>query len=150
MHALTVSGNINMKAIRYTVTIIIIIFLIACEKDKQVFNSLIVGEWKLIEFYGVKNDQTLGWKTISDSPIQTIEFSSNEEYTLAADGNIICTGNYFFESDSTISLNPNDCFPRERSLETIFKLTSDTLILSNKSMSFLSSRLRKDKYIKTD
>jgi len=139
-----------MKAMRYTIAIAIMFFLIACEKDKQEFNPLILGKWQLIEIYGEKNDHTLGWIIIDDSTIQTIEFNSEGDYTLATDGNITCNGNFVFESDSILRLKPHDCLPLIESIETIYKLTADTLIFSNRSISISSFNLRKDKYIKDD
>jgi len=135
---------------RYTIAIAIMFFLIACEKDKQEFNLLILGKWQLIEIYGEKNDHTLGWIIIDDSTIQTIEFNSEGDYTLATDGNITCNGNFVFESDSILRLKPHDCLPLIESIETIYKLTADTLIFSNRSISISSFNLRKDKYIKDD
>ena len=135
---------------RYTIAIAIMFFLIACEKDKQEFNPLILGKWQLIEIYGEKNDHTLGWIIIDDSTIQTIEFNSEGDYTLATDGNITCNGNFVFESDSILRLKPHDCLPLIESIETIYKLTADTLIFSNRSISISSFNLRKDKYIKDD
>lgn len=135
---------------RYTITIIFMLFLIACEKDKQEFNPLILGKWQLIEIYGEKIDHTLGWIIIDDSPIQTIEFSSNGEYSIAIDGNITCKGDFVFENDSNLRLSPNDCLPIIESVETIYNLTPDLLIISNKSISISSFNLRRDKYIKND
>jgi len=139
-----------MKAMRYTIAITIMFFLIACEKNTQEFNPLILGEWQLIEIYGEKNDHTLGWIIIDDSHIQTIEFNSEGDYTLATDGNITCNGNFVFESDSILRLKPHDCLPLIESVETIYKLTPDTLIFSNRSIGISSFNLRKDKYIKDD
>jgi len=139
-----------MKAMRYTIAIAIMFFLIACEKDKQEFNPLILGKWQLIEIYGEKNDHTLGWIIIDDSHIQTIKFNSEGDYTMATDGNITCNGNFVFESDSILRLKPHDCLPLIESVETIYKLTPDTLIFSNRSISISSFNLRKDKYIKDD
>jgi len=95
-------------------------------------------------------DKTLGWIIIYDSPIQTIEFSSNGEYILAKDGNITCKGNYVFESDTTVRLKYSDCLPLIENVETIYKLTPDILIISNRSSSISSFSGRKDKYIKID
>ena len=134
-----------MKWTKFIVVLIFIFLIVDCEKDKNYFNSLILGKWQLTEIY----ISTLGWIVISDSPIQTIEFSPNEDYQLATDGTTTCNGKYRFESDSTIKLIPNDCILLIESLETIYELTDDTLIISNRSIS-ISSTIRRDKYIKID
>ena len=139
-----------MKWIKLIAVLVFIFLIIDCEKDKNHFNSLILGKWQLIEIFAEKEDNTLGWIVISDSPIQTIEFGSHGEYQLATDGTTTCDGKYMFESDSTIKFNPNNCMPLIRSVETISMLTHDTLIISNKSNSISSFNLRRDKYIRND
>jgi hypothetical protein len=139
-----------MRWIKLIAISVFVFLIIECEKDKNYFNPLILGNWRLIEIFGVKDDNTLGWIVIYNSHIQTIEFGSNGEYKLATDGNITCKGKYIFESDSTIKLKPNNCMPLMKSVETIYKLTPDTLIISNKSSSISSFNLRRDKYIRND
>ena len=139
-----------MIQLRYIIILIVFFFMTSCGKSDNGINPLILGEWQLIEIYGVKEDNTLGWIIIPDSPFQTIKFSSNGEYSLASDGNISCNGNFVFESNISIKLSPNDCMPLMESVETIYTLTHDTLTISNKSNSISSFNLRRDKYIKVN
>lgn len=139
-----------MRWIKLIAIPVCIYVTIECERDKNYINPLILGDWRLIEIYGEKEDKTYGWIIIEDSLIQTIEFNLNGEYKLATDGNITCKGKYMFVNDSTIKLKPNNCMPLIKSVETIYKLIPDTLIISNKSSSISSSSLRRDKYIRND
>jgi hypothetical protein len=132
---------------KYLIYFMIILPMIGCGKTQNDLNPAILGDWQLIEVYGVKDDNTLGWITIPTSHIQTINFNSNGEYTLASDGNKYCTGNFVFEGNSSIKLKPIGCMPLMESLETIYTLTKDTLTISNKSSSISSFNLRRDKYI---
>ena len=139
-----------MKYSKFIVVLILILLLADCEKDKNYFNSLILGKWQLTEIFGVKEDKTLGWIVFSDSVIQTIVFGANEDYQLATDGTTTCNGKYMFETDSTIRFKPNNCMPITESVETIHKLSPDTLIISNNSNSISSFNLRRDKYFSID
>jgi hypothetical protein len=120
----------------------------SCGKTKNELNPLIVGNWKLIEVYGPKSDNTVGWFTIQTSPVQTIKFNPDGAYALAVDGNITCNGTFVFEGNKSIKLNPVNCMPLIESVETIYTLTDDTLTISNKSNSISSFNLRRDKYIR--
>ena len=120
---------------------LLLIFMTNCDKTQD--HDLLYGEWKLIEVYGPD-----GWNIIPSSPIQTVKFSSNGTYSITIDGTIQCSGNFQFKNNESISLNPHDCFPLMPSTETILKLTTDTLIISNHSISYSSFSERKDKYIK--
>ena len=122
----------------------------SCEKSDYEINPLILGEWRLFEIYGVNSDNSLGWFTVPESPIQTIIFNSNGEYSLELDDSITCNGDFIFENKTSIKLSPNNCMPLIESIETIYTLSSDTLTISNKSNSISSSNLRRDKYIKVN
>lgn len=140
-----------MKKFKFiAITFIIFLLNIKCEKSKNDGNNIILGEWRLIEVFGVKTDKTLGWITVPSSPIQKINFSSNGSYTISADGNITCNGNFAFVSNDKLNLNPNSCMPLMQVTETIYKLTSDSLIISNHSNSISSFNLRQDKYIRNN
>jgi len=102
----------------------------------------------LIGVYGEKADNTHGWIIVQDSPIQTTRFLSNGQYSLATDGVIKCNGYYTFESPEKVRMNPHECMPRFQSLETIFKLTKDSLIISNSSLPFLSTLYQKELYLR--
>lgn len=137
-----------MAQIKYIFFLTVIFLMTGCGKTKNDLNPLILGDWQLIEVYGPKVDNTVGWFTIQASPIQTIKFNSNGEYALAVDGNITCNGNFVFEDNKSIKLNPVGCMPLIESVETIYTLTHDTLTISNKSSSISSYSSRKDKYIR--
>lgn len=119
----------------------------SCKKPNDP-SSLILGEWELIQIYGPMPGSTVGWFTPQGSPIQTIKFSSNGNYALAADGNTACNGTFVFESKNSVRMNPSNCMPLMQSVETIYKLTQDTLTISNRSSSVSSFSDRKDKYIR--
>jgi hypothetical protein len=137
-----------MSRFNSLIVLIVILVITSCGKSKNEINPLILGEWQLIEIYGVKADNSTGWMTIPASPVQTIKFNSNGKYTLATDGIPTCNGNFVFEGDSNIKLVPDSCMPLIESLETIYTLTQDTLTISNKSISISSYNLRRDKYIR--
>jgi hypothetical protein len=77
-----------------------------------------------------------------------MSFHSNGEYVIAYDGKTTCDGNFIFKNSNSLKLNPTGCMPIIESEETIYTLTNDTLTVSNKSLSFSSFYVRKDKYIK--
>jgi len=120
----------------------------SCGKSKNEINPLILGEWQLIETYGVKADNSSGWITIPASPVQTIKFNSNGRYLLFTDRISTCNGSFVFESSNSLKLLPDGCLPLIESVETIYTLTQDTLTISNKSNSISSYSLRRDKYIR--
>jgi hypothetical protein len=124
------------------------LLMTGCRKSNHEINPLILGEWKLIEIYGPMAQNPTGWMTIPASPVQTMKFSSNGEYSLSTDGTTTCTGYFIFEGSNSIKLNPNGCLPLIESLETIYTLTHDTLTISNKSNSLSSYSLTRDKYIR--
>jgi hypothetical protein len=136
-----------MARIKYFVFLMGILLMTTCDKTNYP-SSLILGEWQLIEIYGPLLSGTEGWFIIQGSPIQTIKFSPNGEYAIAVDGKTTCNGTFALETDKKLSLNPNGCMPLVKSVETIFKLTHDTLIISNTSSSISSYNLRQDKYIR--
>lgn len=74
---------------------------------------------------------------------------SNGEYLFRSGENILCRGSYVFESDNTIRLKPNNIGLFTESAETIFSLTTDTLIISNYSFAILCSEI-KEKCIRID
>jgi hypothetical protein len=119
-----------------------------CGKTKNYLNPLIIGNWQLIEVYGPKTDSTIGWCTIQASPVQTIKFNSNAEYSLALNEKINCNGNFVFEDTNIIKLNPLGCLPIVESVETIYTLTLDTLIISDHSNSKSNFNLYRDKYFR--
>ncbi|MCJ7447314.1 MAG: hypothetical protein MUO72_06475 [Bacteroidales bacterium] len=137
-----------MRWIKYISILIVIFLTIKCERIENDANSLILGEWRLIEVYGERSDHTFGWFTVQESPILTTKYNPNGKYAIYADGSTICIGDFVFESSNTLKLNPHDCMPRWQSVETIYKLTPDTLIISNTSNSLSSSRGQIEKYIK--
>lgn len=135
-----------MAHIKSFLLLVIILIMSGCSKTNDT-KSLILGEWKLIQIYG-PTGSTNDWFQVQNSPILTIKFNSNGEYGIAADGNTTCSGTYIFESYKSIKMNPSGCMPLGQSVETIYKLTSDTLIISNNSSTISSFNLRKDKYIR--
>jgi hypothetical protein len=137
-----------MKQIKSIIIMLVIFLLTGCGKSKDDLNELILGEWQYIGFYGEKADNTQGWIVVQDSPIQTTRFLSNGQYSLTTDGMIKCNGSFNFESPEKVRMNPQDCMPRIQSLETIFTLTEDSLIISNSSLTFLSTVYLKELYIK--
>jgi hypothetical protein len=139
-----------MAQLKFIFSLIVVLFMTSCGKTKNELNPLIVGDWKLIEVYGPKSDNTVGWFTIQTSPVQTIKFNQDGAYALAVDGSITCNGTFVFEGNKSIKLNPENCMPLIESVETIYTLTNDTLTISNKSNSISSFNLRKDKYIRTN
>ena len=137
-----------MGRIKFIFSVIVVLFMTSCGKPKNDLNPLIVGDWKLVEEYGPKSDNTVGWFTIQTSPIQTIKFNANGGYALAVDGSITCNGTFVFEGNKSIRLNPENCMQLIESVETIYTLTNDTLTISNKSNSISSFNLRRDKYLR--
>src|SRR4030066_2145223 len=112
--------RIKMKAL---FILFVILFMTSCGKSDNEINPLILGEWRLFEIYGVKEDNTLGWLSIPESPTQTINFSLDGKYSLALDGSINCNGNFIFENKTSIKFSPGDCMPLIESVETIYTLT---------------------------
>jgi hypothetical protein len=137
-----------MALIKFIISVIVILFATSCGKSKNELYPLIVGDWKLIEVYGPKSDNTIGWFTIQTSPVQTIRFNPDGAYSIAVDGSITCIGTFVCEGSKSIKLNPENCTPLIESVETIYTLTKDTLTISNKSKCLSSFYLRRDKYIK--
>ena len=137
-----------MKRINIIFSVVVILLMTSCKKSNHEINPLILGEWQLIETYGPMAENPSGWMTVPATPIQTIKFSSNGEYYLSTDGTTTCTGYFTFEGSDNIKLNPDGCLPLVESVETIYTLTHDTLIISNKSNSLSSYNLTRDKYIR--
>jgi hypothetical protein len=137
-----------MSRFNSLIVLFVVLVMSSCAKSKNEINPLILGEWKLIEIYGVKADNSTGWMTIQSTPIQTIKFNSNGSYALATDGIPICNGSFAFKGGSSIKFIPEGCMPLIESLETIYTLKIDTLTISNKSSSISSYNLRRDRYIK--
>ena len=137
-----------MKRINIIFSVVVILLMTSCKKSNHEINPLILGEWKLIEIYGPMAQNPTGWMTVPASPVQTMKFSSNGEYSLSTDGTTTCTGYFIFEGANSIKLNPYGCLPLVESLETIYTLTNDTLTISNKSNSLSSYSLTRDKYIR--
>jgi hypothetical protein len=137
-----------MSWVKLSIFLLVLTLLTSCAKSKHELNPFILGEWKLIEIYGVMAENPTGWMTVPTSPVQTMKFSSNGEYSLSTDGTTTCTGYFVFEGNNNIKLNPYGCLPLVESLETIYTLTHDTLTISNKSNSLASYNLTRDKFIR--
>ena len=115
--------------------------MVNCEENIKEINSLIIGKWQLI---GLQTGNISEWIKVEDSAEQTKEFMSNGEYLFNLGENISCRGSYVFESDNTIRLKPKNIGLFAESVETIYTLTTDTLIISNFSFTILCSE-RKEK-----
>ena len=138
-----------MKKMNFVVVFIISLAFIQCEKEEEYIKTLITGNWQLIEITLVSDNKELGWNPVGDYN-QKIEFQSDDKYYLIRDDTVlICTGKYEFKSVRSIKLVPQDCHSLIReSIETIYKLTEDTLILSNAYLFTYSMGGRRDKFIK--
>ena len=102
----------------------------------------------MIEIGGIDENNIILWHTHVDTIIQTIEFNSEGNYQILANGNPTCHGRFTFETDTTIRMTPNDCMPLMESVEYIRNVTTDTLIITNTSNSISSYLGRVDKYLK--
>lgn len=134
-----------MKWNKYIIISLLIFLVVNCEEENREINSLIIGKWQLSEIY---MGSTSGWIKVEDTPKQTKEFMSNWEYLLCVDGNIWCKGSFNIENDSTIRLKPADCLINFESVEVIYSLTVDSLIMSDHSLSISSFNGRKEKYFR--
>jgi len=112
-----------------------------CSKDD--YPPLLIGEWKLIEVYG-----PYGWSSVTGPPVHIISFNSKGDYTIYNNDEVTCRGSFKYEKENTLYLKLNDCLPLISSTETIYTLTTDTLIISNNSITYSSFSDQKDKYIR--
>lgn len=142
-----------MKTIKFIILIQLIFGLSSCDKEENVFNSMLIGNWQLIEIGGTDENNMIFWQVRVDTintDIQTVQFNADGNYQISTNGNPSCNGRFTFETDTTIRMIPNDCMPLMESVEYIKKVTTDTLIITNKSISYSSYLGRVDKYYKIE
>jgi hypothetical protein len=130
-----------MNRFKFFITVSAILLCTDCKKSQDDINSLILGDWQLFQVYEGN------WTIVPQTPPQTISFKSNGEYSRAYDGITTCNGTYTFAKNS-LKMDPTGCMPIVESEEMIYLLTTDTLTVSNTSISISSYFGRKDKYIK--
>ena len=116
----------------------------SCRKPWHESYSLILGEWKIIATSKVGSED---WFLYPPSQKNTIKFESDYTYSTASHDKISCSGKFEFINKTSIILSPDGCLPRMESVETIYKLTKDTLIITNNQIGYLSY-IPLDKYIR--
>ena len=108
-------------------------FLSACKKDKS-GKVLLLGKWKLTEYYNGYPANCYCWQTISPSEYDLFEFSFTGAYkikyvTTGVFGRSLetCKGTYSILNDSTMVLN-NCNYGQSAGSDMKFFITTDTLI----------------------
>ena len=130
----------SIQILAEIVIFILVLFLFkSCTKIEDKYRRLIIGEWKV---YATSDGH--GWFIQPNTLNLRTVFKKDGTYTRLNDNDSHCTGNYEIIEDSKIRFKPIDCFPPLDVTETIYKLTEDSLIISN-SVGYLSSFI-KDKY----
>jgi hypothetical protein len=121
------------------------LLVLSCEEEMKDINSIIVGKWQLSEFHTGHSK----WIKVEDPTLQIKEFRSDGKYLFKSSDQILCKGNYALESDSTIRLEPEIRISYTESIELIYSLSTDTLIISNYWYPLLSYE-RKEKHFRID
>jgi hypothetical protein len=108
----------------------------SCKKPWYESYELILGEWKII---ATSKEGSNDWFLYPTSSKNTLRFESDYTYSTASHDVTYCNGKYEFINKTSIKIMPEGCFPIDiESLETIYKLTKDTLIITDHQIGYLS------------